>query len=232
MKPREKWILLLAALSLLAVAGAYVARFWTLPISSATSDWAALGGYFGGLVGPILSFVLVWLVIGEATESRTNFLASTNLQVKSQDQVNRQIELLTPRPEVVYYPLQIGSTVYAVVENIGNATAYNLRIDVRFEGKIEDFNLDAFRRMGNPNYMPPRYKLSVRAGARVLDNTVHGLPPHSVSIRYSTATDAPIGNEKVYVVDSGMLASLHSEPDYDPVLQKIAMWLQRVGTKK
>jgi len=232
MKPREKWILVLAAISLLAVAGAYAAKFWTLPVSSAASDWAALGGYFGGLVGPILSFVLVWLVINEAAESRQNFLASKSLQVKSQDQVNEQIDLLTPRPELVYYPLQVGTWVYAVVENIGNATAYNIGITARPDRNPEDFNTATFESMSNPHYLPPRCRLSARAGARTLDNAIHGLPPHSVTLRYSRAIDTAIDQSKVYVVDDYMLACLHSEPDYTSTLQKIAGELQRLGQRR
>ena len=231
MKPIERYIILFAVSSLVVVAGSYAFKFFGYPISSSSSDWAALGEYFGGIVGPILSFMLVWLVIYEAIESRMNFLDSKQLQLNSQEQINKQIELLTPRPEIIYYPLAVGTNVYAVVENIGNATAYNLRIDARFDEKIEDYVLGAFRRMGNPSYFPPKYKMSVRAGARLIDQTVMGLPPHSVSVRYSTSPDSPICDEKVYVVDENMLTSLHSEPDYNDVLRRIVDQLRdRRGT--
>ena len=226
MSPLERKIIVFAVLSLALVGGSYALKFLGSPLSSVTSDWGALGDYFGGILGPILSFLLVWLVVSGAIESRRNFLESKQLQLQSQEQINKQIELITPRPEMVYYLLAVGTNVFAVIENIGNATAYNLRIDHRFDGKIDEFHLNAFRRMGNPNYFPPKYKMSVLAGKRLLDHTVSGLPPHSVSIRYSGASDVAPGNEKIYVIDSNMLASLHSEPDYNDVLKDIARELQ------
>jgi hypothetical protein len=226
LKLLERNILILASAAIALVALSFAIRFLAFPLSASVTDWAALGEYFGGILSPILSFLLVLLIVNEAIESRKNFLDSKQLQLQSQDQINKQIELLTPRPDVVYYPYAVGTKVFAVVENIGNATAYNLRIDAKFDGKISDYLLTMFRRMGNPNYIPPKYKMSVYAGNIFIDKSTD-LPPHFVTIRYSIAPSAPIGNEKIFAVDSDMLFSLHKEPDYGDVLKDIATELRR-----
>ena len=222
MRSREKFILSWAGLVLLLVGGSYAIRFYGSPISGAASDWAALGDYFGGILGPIFSFILIILVILESVESRRNFLDARQLQLQSQEQINRQIELLTPRPDMIYYPIAIGKSVHAVIENIGTATAYTLRVDFTFDHQPTPYLLERVKSMSNPIYIPPKYKLSVLAGQLLIDNTVFNLPPHSVTIRYSDTPDGLPANEKTYVVDTQMLKSLHSHADYSDVLGRIA----------
>src|ERR1700690_2587860 len=216
---RERNLLILAFGSMALVAGSYALRFYALPISPNSSDWGALGGYFGGIVGPILTALLVWVVLNEAAEARRNFFETKQLQVKSQDQIDKQIALLTPRAEIVYYPMLLGDYIYAVIENIGNATAYNISFDFRPEGQIEKSILEALRKLGNPRYIPPKYKMSVGVSYfRQIDRNAIDLPPHSVSLEWSSASDHAIDNSRIFVVDRNMLSCLHREPNYSDYL--------------
>lgn len=227
MKTIERNILRMAAGAMVLVAATYLARFISFPISEEPTHWGAIGDYFGGILAPILSFLLVWLVIREGADSRANFLESKQLQIKSQEQINTQIELLTPKPEMVYYPLAVGNTIIAVVENIGNAIAYNLRIEFHFDKQVSKYIQESALRLSNPNYFPPKYKMSFWAGHIALDRKPTDIPAHSVKIRWSDAPTEPINREHIFVLDDLMLMSLHSEPDYKGMLSDLANKIAR-----
>jgi len=228
MKSLERIILLSALVAIICVGGVWALKFYTPALTTDQSIWAALGDYFGGILNPILSFLLIILIINEAIDSRKSFLESKILQLKSQKQIDEQIELLRPRPELVYYLHAKGSMVYATVENIGNATAYNIRIDFQFDEKVENWPAVMFEKLKSYQYYPPKYKSSLFVGQIAIDQTVGGIPTHTATISYSESPEqSDIQEKKVYQVDSNMLTSLHREPDYQDVLKEIVSELKR-----
>jgi hypothetical protein len=228
MKTLERTILLSALVAIICVGGVWALKFYTPALSIDQSIWAALGDYFGGILNPILSFLLIILIINEAIDSRRGFLESKKLQLKSQEQIDEQIELLRPHAELVYYLSAKGSMVYANVENIGNATAYNIRIEFQFDEKIENHPAAMFERLKSFQYFPPKYKSSLFVGHLVIDHTVAGIPTHSAVINYSESPEQFENQEKkTYKIDLNMLTSLHSEPNYQDVLRDIASELKR-----
>jgi uncharacterized membrane protein len=233
MKSLERIILLSALIAIICVGGVWALKFYTPALTTDQSIWAALGDYFGGILNPILSFLLIILIINEAIDSRKSFFESKTLQLKSQKQIDEQIELLRPRPELVYYLHARGSMVYATVENIGNATAYNIRIDFQFDGKVENWPAVMFERLKSYQYYPPKYKSSVFVGHVLIDHTVTGIPTHATTINYSESSEqSGIQQKKIYQIDSNMLGSLHREQDYQDMLKDIATELKRVITSK
>ena len=223
----EKMILIVALLSLVLVSGVYAIKFFSPSLSGNQSDWAALGDYFGGVLNPILSFLLIVLIIREAVESRKSFLESKQLQLLSQQQIDQQIQLLKPRPELVYYLAARGYMVYAVIENIGNATAYNIEISFQFEGEVDKWAAHVYDRFTGYDYFPPKYKTSMFVGHVAISHEVIGVSIHSATIKYSASrevTDKP--ELKTYRVDSALLKSIHCEPDFEHVLKDIVSELR------
>lgn len=228
MKFLERWILFAAIASIAIVGAFYAVRFFSFGLSPDPGSWAALGEYFGGILSPILSFLLIILIINDAMDSRRSFLESKQLQLKSQQQIDEQIQLLRPRPELVYYLAARGSMVYAVVENIGNATAYNIKLSFKFDGELEKYPAHVYDRFNSYHYFPPKYKTSMFVGHVVISHEVVGVPTHTATITYSASPDSnETPEEKTYYVDTTMMQTIHCEPDFEDVLENIARELRR-----
>jgi uncharacterized membrane protein len=228
MKFTERWILFAAIASIAVVGSFYALKFLSFGLSPDPGSWAALGEYFGGILSPILSFFLILLVINEAMDSRRSYLESKQLQLKSQQQVDEQIQLLRPHPELVYYLSAKGSTVFVVVENIGNATAYDVQLTFEFEGELEQYPTHVYERFKSYHYFPPKYKTSMFVSHVAINHEIIGIPPHTATIKYSDSPDSKEEPEKkMYYVDTAMLQTIHCEPDFEDLLNNIVSELRR-----
>lgn len=230
MKPLERHIFIFAIASLALVFALYAYKFFTVSLSSDGSDWAQFGDYVGGVLNPILTFLLVVMIINESIESRKNFIDSRQLQLNSQQQINQQIELLRPKPELVYYLRVSGSKVYAIIENTGNATAYNVSVEFIFDRPVGDYIKAIYHRLSNIHYVPPKYKNGVFVSHIDIAHKAMDIPPHSAAVKYYEVlmpTDQDSRSEKTYVVDENMLGSLVSDDFITPALEEIARSLQR-----
>ncbi len=196
---------------------------------STTNEWALFGDYFGGILNPVLSFILILIVLNEARDAREQFIESKKLQLETQEQVKQQIELLKPRPDIIYYPFSKQSRVFLAIENIGNSTAFDVKFIFDFKSqRIEEVLSRAINSLENINYIPPKYKINKFVGHILINNQVKGLNPHSVNVQYCYFD----GNNRVdeiqkYFIDENMLSNLHTEVDYTFVLKEIANNLKK-----
>jgi len=229
MKTRiEKYLPLIIIFTILFVFILFLAFFYRYSISKNITEWGSFGSYFGGILSPILSFVLIYIVILQSIESRKNFIESKQLQIFSQKQINEQIEILKPKPELVYYLSGSGSQVHAVIENIGNATAYDINVSFIFTEEYRVIIDDAFERLSHFNYFPPKYKSGVFVSHININRNVIGLPPHKVSIRYKKTLYENNFEICEYEVDRNMLDTLYSENNISQRLTDISRSIEKI----
>jgi len=227
MKKNEKYIFIISVIYLFTIVIVYIVNFVSNSISNDLNDWASTGDYFGGMLNPIFSFFIILLIIMEAIESRKSFFNSYKLQRESQEQMNKQIFLLTPKAEVVYYPYAMGSRAFIAIENIGNTTAYDIKVSTTFEERIDEKLQKVFERINNIKYLPPKYKMSISVG-NILekDHRVVGMSPHVVNIEFSNSPTSIDIEKRKYEIDINMLSSLYNSPEYLQVLQDIVQELK------
>ncbi|WP_304131387.1 hypothetical protein [Ignavibacterium album] len=221
MKKLEKYILGFAIFFLLCSIIFFLINFFSFPLSKRVVDWGSFGDYFGGVLSPILSFLLIILIIREAVENRSNFFENRKLQLISQEQINRQIEILSPKPDLVYYISAVNSIVFATIENIGNAVAYEVKIKIEFEKNLESFGSEWIERLSNLSYIPPKYKNEVLISHININREVIGVSPHKVVLQYKLNQADISFIKKEFFVDRNMLGTIYNRSEISSGLRDI-----------
>lgn len=100
MKKEMKQLYLLSAafvIFILLIVGVYIFNFNSLPISKNSSDWGALGDYFGGMLNPIISALTLIFVgktyITQKTELERLSHAATEADKRSERATTAQTEM-------------------------------------------------------------------------------------------------------------------------------------------
>ncbi|OGU57882.1 MAG: hypothetical protein A2V66_17575 [Ignavibacteria bacterium RBG_13_36_8] len=230
MKSLEKRIIVFSIISIGIVAIFYLVHFVSFPLSKNISDWASVGDYFGGLLNPILSFLLIILIVKQAMEARINFLESKDLQLKSQNQIDEQIELLKPRPDLVYYLTSIDSgLVYAIIENIGNAVAYNVEAEFNFGDKLREWPKERYERLTKFSFIPPHYKNGIFISHVDFEQKVIAIPPHNVKLTFDSIPSGQNQSfERNYFVDENMLSTIISRDGKLEAIKDIANQIRNI----
>lgn len=178
MSKQEKYLIGILTITLLLVTGIYFYNFFSFHFSKSTSDWGSFGDYFGGVLNPLLTCILIYLVIKEGIDSRKNYLESKQVSLKSHEQINKQIRILKPKPEVVYYLKHENSRVYAILENIGNAVAYDIHPVYKFNEEPSSSLGERIFRLQAIQYIAPNQKAGVFIGHMNINDVVIGIPEH------------------------------------------------------
>lgn len=224
---REKTPLYIIATIILLVAGIYFYNFFSFNFSKEGNVWGTFGDYFGGVLGPVLSFILIYLVVKEGIDSRKNYLESKSFNIKSQDQIDKQIQILTPKPDVVYYLTRTSSVVTAIIENIGNCVAYDINSEFSFEVDLEEELSNEIEKLKRLEYLVPKQKAGVNLGRRSIMNGHVSIPPHNVKIEFSKQK----GNENefstLFVIDKNILETLVSENNIEGAILEVAKSIKK-----
>jgi len=222
MSKQERNLLYILTLILLIVSGMYFYNFFSFKLSKIVSDWGNFGDYFGGVLNPLLTCILIYLVIKEGIDSRKNYLDSKQVSVKSQEQIEEQIRLLTPKPEIVYYLTRTSFSVFVIIENIGNAVAYNINSVFTFKKSIDDDSAVIIKKLEHLNYLAPMQKAGSPLGHRSVINGHVSIPEHEVTIQFYNQ----IGNnpfpERNFIIDKNILETLVSDNDIEGAINKVA----------
>lgn len=230
-KNRNK-IIIVAILLFIATIIPYLINFLCYPLYPSVNDWASFGDYIGGIMNPILSFILIYILIKESVDANEQYVESKKLNLKTQELIKEQVELLKVKPDVIYYLFAKQSTVYIAVENIGTATAYDITINFQFTSStIMDKIRNKFKKLEKINYIPPKYKISFWVAHLLENGGVAGISSHSVRIQYYSEKNGTKMIEQNYYIDDNMLSSLHKDIDYSEFLKDIANNLKRPNTR-
>lgn len=232
MEKNNNKIILIALVIFILIIAPYALNFLYYPLYPSTNDWASFGDYIGGLMNPILSFFLIYILIKETIDSRDQFIESKKLNLETQELIKEQVELLKAKPDVIYYLFSKQSTVYIAVENIGTSTAYDVEIDFQFSSSTIEENIrKKFKKLEKINYIPPKYKISFWVAYLLENGGVAGISSHSVKIQYYSEKNGKKMIEQNYCIDDNMLSSLHKDKDYSEFLKDIANFLKRPNTR-
>ena len=230
MKSLEIRIIIIAFIAIIIVSSFYFINFSIFPISSNSLDWGAFGDYLGGVLNPILSFLLIILIVKEAVENRSITLDNKILQIKSQEKIDEQIQLLKPKSELVYYLTSIDGMAYAIIENIGNAVAYDITVKFNFNQKLEEILEERFERLSKINYVPPRYKNGVMVAHINIQQRVIELPPHQVYISFTRKeNDNESVEKREYFIDENMLNTIISRNEISSALIDVAQEIRNLN---
>lgn len=200
--------------------GIYFTNFYGSLFSIHQSNCGAFGDYIGGLLNPILSFILICLVIKEAVETHSNY----NQQ---QNNIEEQIRLLTPMPAVVYYLRKSNSTIYAIIKNIGNAVAYDINSEITFDEDDKKKLPDEIFQMEQLNYLAPKQKASIFLGHQSILNGYVSIPEHKVTIVFFGIRDKRTVFERIFIINN-ILQTLFSENDLEGAIQNVANNLENL----
>ena len=217
----EKYILIFAIILLIVTSLIFSIHFYSFPISDSTTDWGAVGDFFGGVLSPILSFLIIILIIREAVENRKIVSDNKKAQLISQSQINKQIELLSPKPDLVYYLSAVNSMVFATIENIGNAVAYDIIIDFSFAKEFDSFGKDWIVRLSTLSYIPPKYKNGIFISHINIKREVIGVPEHKVVIKFKVNREDENEIKKEFIVDKNMLGTIFNRSELSTGLKHI-----------
>jgi uncharacterized membrane protein len=213
MKLIEKLAVPLALFLIFVIGIVYILNFINGEISVQTSQWGAFGDYFGGILNPLLSFIVICLLLVDLKNSRSELALtrkemekSSEAQQKSQEALNRQIELLMPRPQMVYYVAYHNGMVHGIVENIGTGVAYEINVTIEFSepeksGFLESNTLEY-------EYVAPGQKLGFKLGHISISNKPINFSPHVVTFRYSSDLNKFFKINSTYTVSKSMITGI------------------------
>ena len=215
MGKQEKLFLLVVLIVILIISTIYFYNFFSLQLSKEGSDWGTFGEYFGGVLNPILTCFLIYLVLKEGYETRDHTL-------KSQAQIEKQIKLLTPKPEIVYYLTRTSSSVFVIIENIGNAVAYDINTAFKFKKVLDDDSAEIIKKLEHIEYLAPLQKAGSHLGDRSIINGYVSIPEHEVTIQFCNQIENEPFAERNFVIDRNILETLVSDKDIEGAINKVA----------
>lgn len=116
-----------ASASLVLVALAYFVNFYLklgFGISTDVADWAALGDYMGGLLGPLLNFITIFILVKSLV-----FQRSSNEELRAEIERNRKIDRLRSFENLFFNMLETQKNIFEA-----------LSLDVEVDGKLLSYN--------------------------------------------------------------------------------------------
>lgn len=141
----NKYLITIASISIVIIPLSYFYQFsWILeyPLSKDQGIWANLGDFLGGTLGPILSFITIFLLI-----KSLNHQNDANVELTNQLQTNIKNENLRTFENLFFNLINLQKDIYSrfkvnVIENNEKITIYH-EDAVK---KIEDFLDDLFQK--------------------------------------------------------------------------------------
>ncbi|SOC56797.1 hypothetical protein SAMN05421509_107264 [Chromohalobacter canadensis] len=130
-----------ASASIILVALFYFVNFYVklgFRVSSDVSDWAALGDYMGGLLGPLLNFITIFILVKSLV-----FQKNSNEELKAEIEDNKKIGRLRSFENLFFNMLEAQNNIFddltLDVEVGGQLTVYkNADAVAVLEENIED----------------------------------------------------------------------------------------------
>ncbi|WP_417422340.1 hypothetical protein [Halomonas sp.] len=112
-----------AGISIFLVVFIYYANFSLrlgLPISSNVSNWASLGDYMGGVLGPVLNFITIFILVKSLV-----FQRHANEKIREEIENNRKVEKLRSFESLFFNMIESQSKIFD-----------SLFIEVEIDGKL------------------------------------------------------------------------------------------------
>lgn len=116
-----------ASASIVLVALAYFVNFYLklgFGISTKVSDWAALGDYMGGLLGPMLNFITIFILVKSLVFQRVS-----NEELRAEIERNRKIDRLRSFENLFFNMLETQKNIFEA-----------LNLDVEVDGEVISYN--------------------------------------------------------------------------------------------
>ncbi len=168
------------AIIVFTISAYFISRFIYLENPSfvvQNEAWGTFGDYVGGVLGPLLSLVVILILVYDLKISRTELIKSVKAQNKSQKALNDQVEILTPKPNLTYYLYKKDVFIYAVIENLGDASAKEIFI------KLTDLDGEVTYEEREFTYIPPKQKFELKLGRTSLSGETQ-VSSHIANISY------------------------------------------------
>lgn len=131
--------LYISGILLVLVISAYFKQFSSEGVGG-QSVWGQFGDFMGGVLNPLLSFIVIWILVEDLRHTKTNLQSSIQEQKNATEAMTAQVIIMTPKPELIIYPFrrlsfwEPGGDVYEyyiVVENIGKKSAEEILVNLK-----------------------------------------------------------------------------------------------------
>ncbi len=153
---KEYKFLFISGILLVSVISAYFFQFSFEGIGS-QGIWGQFGDFMGGVLNPLLSFIVIWILVEDLKLTRIEIKNSLDEQKNATEAMKAQVKLLENRPNITFYPInqEYGTLI---IKNIGDAFAYNLEIEVN------GITIKAFR------FIAPNHQISLNLWKTIESN--------------------------------------------------------------